>query len=146
MIEEFTNIVEEWERLGVPYVHRGFRRTGCDCTGLIIGGLQELGFLRNYKLRIYPSDWNLHAGAGDYIRQELACAADPVNGPPRRGDIVLFNFGRCVAHAGIIVKPGVFCHCHRAAGKVRRGLLRTPKWRSRLADIWRLNEQKVLSL
>lgn len=134
---------EEWERLRVPYVHRGTRRTGCDCTGLIIGCLQELGFMQNYRLRIYPHDWNLHAAAGDYIQQEIGAVADCIQTTPRRGDIVLFFFGKCVAHAGIMLKPGVFAHCHAGEKRVRRALLRTPKWANRLAAVWRLSDSKL---
>jgi cell wall-associated NlpC family hydrolase len=141
--ERLAAKAEEWEAARVPYVHRGMRRTGCDCTGLIIGCLQELGFLRDYKLRRYPRDWNMHAAAGDFIRQEIGVIADPVVGAPQRGDIILFRFGKCVAHAGILVKPGVFCHCTGGERRVRRGLLRTAKWVKRMTAIYRLSESKL---
>lgn len=135
----------QWAAERVVYLHRGTRRTGCDCTGLVIGCLQELGFLKAYKLRQYPRDWNLHAmGAKDtFLEEELERVADQVTGEHKPGDIILFVFGKCKAHCGIVVRTGVFVHSHAGAGGVKVGLLKTPKWSSRLASVWRLSEEKM---
>jgi cell wall-associated NlpC family hydrolase len=142
--QQLAEQARQW--VGVPYVHRGARRSGCDCTGLLIGCLRELGYARTYKLRNYPRDWNLHALADDYIRQELSRYASPAEGGACVGDILLFRFGKCIAHAGIVVKPGVFVHTHARANRTETGLLKTPKWKARLAAVWRLDAEKVRAL
>jgi cell wall-associated NlpC family hydrolase len=138
----------EWDRLRVPYVHRGTRRTGCDCTGLLIGCLRELGYLRNYKLRWYPRDWNVHAmgKSDDFLRQELERVANPVKRDPMPGDVVLFRFGHCNAHCGIAISQVAFVHSHASAKRVTRGLFRTPKWFSRTAGIWEMDPDKMRSV
>jgi len=143
--ESLASMALKWESIKVPYVHRGTRRTGCDCTGLVIGCLQELGEIRHYKLRWYPRDWNLHAMGekDDFLQQELVKVADEVRREPKVGDIILFRFGKCIAHCGIVVKCGMFVHAHAGARKVSVGLLRTPKWLSRLASVWELNPEKM---
>lgn len=145
LAEDFARRAQEWARLRVPYVHRGLTREGCDCTGLLIGILKEMGYLPRYKLRYYPKDWNLHAMADDHIQQEIGAGADPITGgSPRRGDILLFHFGKCVAHAGILTRRyGAFVHSHAGAGRCEVATLRMGKWASRHAATWRLNPEKL---
>jgi len=95
-----------------------------------------------YPLRYYPKDWNLHAMAGDYIREELRKVAVPIERGAGPGDVLLFFFGRCVAHCGVLTGP-VFVHSHVGAGKVEYGSLRTPKWSKRLAGYWRIEPEKL---
>jgi cell wall-associated NlpC family hydrolase len=164
--------------LGVPYQHRGMTKRGCDCTGLLIGILQLLGYLPNYKLREYPKDWNLHAGAGDYIREEISKIADLVlktttivpnpqhtrqktggitenpgndtskinlGHPMQPGDILLFRFGKCIAHCGILIDKKTFIHCYIGAGKACYSILAPQnQWSNRLVEIYRINENKLM--
>jgi cell wall-associated NlpC family hydrolase len=145
MISElFAEKVREWADLHVPYVHRGMTRQGCDCTGLIIGCLQELGYLTNFKLRYYPKDWNLHAMADDYIQQELGIGAKKLLGTQVRiGDILLFRFGKCPAHCGVLISHGVFAHSHAKAGRVEYAVLKGNQWSKRWIATWRLSEEKL---
>ncbi len=138
--ERLVQQVLQW--VGVPYQHRGLTRAGCDCTGLLIGCVQELGYAPNYQLRYYPRDWNLHAMADDYIRQELAAVAAPTP-IAQPGDILLFRFGKCVAHSAILVRAKTFLHAHTRAGKVEYGSLLTVQWAKRLAEVWRLDPEKL---
>ncbi|HUV65468.1 MAG TPA: NlpC/P60 family protein [Sedimentisphaerales bacterium] len=132
-----------WEWKGVPFLHRGMTRRGCDCTGLLIGCLKEMLPTAHYQLRTYPHDWNLHAGSGDYIREELIKIASPYEGRIEPGDVLLFRFGRCIAHCAIVVAGKIFIHAHVRAGQVETGFLRTPQWGTRLAGTWRLDPEKV---
>ncbi|MCE5185070.1 MAG: NlpC/P60 family protein [Planctomycetaceae bacterium] len=127
---------------GVVYQHRGYTRGGCDCTGLLIGILQELGFVRDYQLRKYPMDWNLHAGAGNYIVDELSKFAAPVT-LPQPGDIALFRFGRCIAHVGIVLGKGTFIHSHINAGACGISSLYNSPWTKRLAGFYEIREDAL---
>lgn len=136
------NIAKVWKDLSVRYEHRGTSRNGCDCTGLVIGILRELGYMKKYKLRIYPPDWNLHAFADNHIVEEVEKVADKIENPDI-GDLVLFHFGRCIAHIGIIIEDGLFVHCHRRAGKCVVSSLYNSHWTKRIIHFYRLNEVKL---
>jgi len=97
-----------------------------------------------YVLREYPPDWNLHAMASDYIAEEIEKIADMVGKTSHvRGDIQLFRFGKCTAHAGIITRWPVFVHCHKQAGHVQPGVLQNSEWSARTVSAWRLNVEKL---
>jgi len=139
---QLSDTVRLWKNLGVRYEHRGASRNGCDCTGLIIGALREMGYLKNYKLRSYPPDWNLHAKADNYIVDELSKFGDEI-AKPDIGDLVLFYFGRCVAHVGVIIENNLFVHCHRKSKKVVVSSLYSSQWTRRISGFYRLNEDKL---
>ena len=127
---------------GVPYQHRGTTKAGCDWTGLIIGVLQELGYLKGYILRKYAKDWNLHAGADDYLIREISKIAVPVL-TPAPGDIVLFKFGQCVAHAGIVIDKGLFIHSHVNARKCDISRLHNSPWTKRISGFYQIQEDRL---
>lgn len=139
---QFCNVVKLWRDLKVQYEHRGTTRNGCDCTGLIVGALRELGYLKNYKLRNYPPDWNLHAKANNYLTEEISKVADKIK-KPDVGDLVLLYFGRCVAHIGVVIENGLFIHCHRKSKKVKVSSLWNSPWTERISDFYRLNKDKL---
>ncbi len=129
--------------LNVPYQHRGITRNGCDCTGLIIGAAQEVGLLKDYKLRKYPIDWNIHQ-VDNHIEQQLKIYGFEVpNNKIENGDIVLMHFGRNISHCGIMVnvKKMMMIHCYRTVKKVTFGILRNSKWSARWQKTYRLNEK-----
>ena len=130
--------------LDVSYEHRGITRFGCDCTGLIIGCLRELGYMQHYHLREYPFQWNLHGGAGDYICEEVVKIADLVpNHSPKPGDIVVFRFARCRAHAGLIVAAPKFIHALSSNEKVCWAVLAGRQWAKRWERTYRINADKL---
>ena len=128
----------------VPYEHRGTTLFGCDCTGMVIGGMKNLGYFKDYVLREYPKDWNLHSGAGDNIVEELTKFAIKV---PKRsavvGDVIVFTFAKCYAHVGVMINGKTFAHCHVNAGKCQYGSLEPGKWNSRWVATYRFDEAKL---
>lgn len=136
----------EWVGLEVRYLHRGTSKTGCDCTGMIIGILNEMGFLSKYQRRNYPPDWNLHSGSGNYIVEELEKVAYEIPiSDIMPGDILCFRFGKCIAHVGILLnkKNGVFAHCFVTSKKCCYGILRNSGFGSRFATAYRLDTDKM---
>lgn len=143
--QQFAELAIEWARLKVPYQHRGTTRNGCDCTGLLIGIARELGYLKNYELRNYPPDWNLHNGAGNQVIEELKKFGNKI--PKSRagiGDVVVMNFGKCPAHAGIIVNYSMMMvHALSTNRCCAFGKLRNSMWSSRWRYTFRLDENKL---
>jgi len=135
--DRITEEAKNW--LNVPYEHRGITKRGCDCTGLLIGVLQALGHATNYIPRVHPMDWNLHDMADDHIVKELSKVADKVT-KPKKGDFVLFRFGRCVSHAGIMITQNKFIHCFKDAKKCKYSIMDgTNQWSKRLAGFYRID-------
>jgi len=144
-----TKFVEEvinWANKKVPYRHRGVTENGCDCTGLIIGVLNKLGFLKDFKLRKYKYDWNLHAGACDIITDELLRVGDFVSDEMKQGDILIFRFGKCNAHAGIFIGGNQFVHSVVNSGYCRFGIIKNSPWSKRITGVIRLNEEKIFKI
>ncbi len=136
----------KWAEEKVRYVHRGVSKLGCDCTGLIIGVCREIGYLGNYKLRNYSKDWNLHNGAGNYIIEELEKVANEIpKNEITEGDILVFSWGRCLAHVGILVNKnnGKFVHCFVDSKKCIYGILFNSGFGKRWKKSYRLNVEKM---
>jgi len=137
-------IVEESKRwLGVPYQHRSKSKFGCDCTGLIIGVMQALGYMKSYKMRLYPKDWNMHGMADNHIEEEISRVADKITGPAMAGDIVLFQYEEqeYPAHIGIVLENQMFIHCWKKSGHVQISSFRP--WAKKSKAVYRFNEQKL---
>jgi cell wall-associated NlpC family hydrolase len=142
--EQIKEKAIEW--LGVKYLHRSMTRLGCDCTGLLIGICQELGYVSKYILREYPPDWNLHSGAGNYIVEELEKVADEIpKSKTKEGDILVFRFAKCLAHTGILVNRnnGKFIHCFVTAKKCCYGILNGSGFGKRWEKTYRMNPKKM---
>ena len=141
---QIAAVAESWVKAKVQYLHRGTSRIGCDCTGLLIGVMQELGYLANYKLRKYSLDWNLHSGADEYVCSELARMGNPlVKLNVRAGDVVVFKFGRCNSHAGIVINRKIFAHSHIGGGRCSFGMLRNSPWFYRWTLSYRWDIAKI---
>ena len=50
-----------------------------------------------------PRDWHLHRGEERYLGFLLARAREVA--APLPGDVVLFRYGRCFSHGGIVTQP-----------------------------------------
>ena len=142
---DFARLAIEWAKAEVPYQHRGTNRQGCDCTGILIGIAREMGFLKNYKLRKYPSDWNLHAGAGNQVIEEISKFGHEINQSQSGiGDIAVMRFGKCPAHCGIIVNENlIMVHCLKTNKRVKFDILKNSMWSSRWLTTYRPDENKL---
>ena len=134
----------KWAKEKVPYVHRGTTNRGCDCTGLIIGVMRQIGRLTDYQLPYYSRDWNLSKNCSENILNELdrfAFQVDITEAMP--GDILIFRFARANSHAGIHIGGKYFVHSYEKAGRCTIGVLQNSLWQKRLTRIYRFDETKV---
>ena len=138
MGERIAEEARRWTKARVKYRHRGITMEGCDCSGFLVGVMRKLGYLLKYKLRYYPQDWNLHSGAGDFLLQEISKYAIEVpNSTAKPGDVLVFNFGKCDSHAGIMIGPKTFVHCYLTAKRVKVGVLTGSLWVKRWSKTYR---------
>ena len=139
--------VEKFVKAKVVYQHRGTTTFGCDCTGLVIGALKNLGYFKTYKLRLYKEDFNLHIDVDDHIKTELEKVADDVFDKPLEvGDIFLFKFARQPAHVGVFLRGNTFAHCYKDAGRCCLAVIEKSPWAKRLMGRYRLNLDKVMKV
>ena len=73
----------------------------------------DLGLVEAFDPRPYTRDWMLHRGEERYLgflleRAREVCKPDP-------GDVLLFRYGRCFAHGGIVTTPDPLTIVHAFA-------------------------------
>lgn len=120
--------------LGTPWHHMArVRGAGVDCAQLLMATYSDAGLITPFQHDPYPPDWMLHRDEERLlgIVQQYADEVDV----PRPGDIVLFRFGRCFAHGGIVVEWPLVIHAYRVErevvwGDATQGLLadRPVRW------------------
>lgn len=99
--------------LGTPWHHMGdVQGAGVDCLMLLVRVYSACKLIpADVDPRPYAQDWHMHraeemylAGVGQYSQ-----ATDT----PLPGDVAMFQFGRCVAHAAIVVEWPLIIHAFR---------------------------------
>ena len=91
--------VRAW--IGTPYHHAAdVKGAGVDCAMLLVRVFCDLGLVEPFDPRPYTRDWMLHRDDERYLGFLLERAREVKT--PEAGDVVLFRFGRCFAHGGIV--------------------------------------------
>ncbi len=85
----------------------------------------DRGLVEKFDPRPYTRDWFLHRNEERYLGFLLARSCEVRT--PLEGDIVLFRFGRCFAHAGIVSEadPLTIVHAFSYAGRVVEDVVRS---------------------
>lgn len=107
----------EW--IGTPYRHMAdVKGAGCDCAMLLVRVYCDLGLVARFDPRPYARDWHLHRGEERYLTFLLERARAVA--APLPGDVVLFRYGRCFSHGGIvtIAEPLTIVHAFAPARRV----------------------------
>ncbi len=115
MNELREKIIEEAKTwIGTPYHHQAaVKGHGVDCAQILIEVYQAVGLAQRPDVGYYPSDWMLHRSEEIYLwwLNKFCTEIDQVDAKP--GDIVMFKFGRCFSHSGIIVDAPLIIHAQR---------------------------------
>lgn len=119
-------VAEALDWLGTPYHHQGqIKGAGVDCAFLLIRVYHAVGLIPDIDPRPYPPDWHLHRGEERYLGWVLQYAR-PV-AQPQPGDIVLYQFGRCVSHGAIVLDWPHIVHAQMGEGCVRADAVNSPR-------------------
>lgn len=138
-----VEVAREWK--DVPYKHRGMTKKGCDCGGLIIGILQQMGFLKKFKLSFYRKDWNIHRSDNNALMEHLKKYAFEIsNSKLEPGDCIVFKFGQRGSHLGVYLGKTQFLHVHEAAGSCTIDRVNQKAWSTRIKSIYRFNIEKLM--
>lgn len=103
--------------LGTPYHHQGrVKGIGTDCGMIILEVFHKLGLIPYVDPRPYPPDWHLHQMEQRYLYwvEQFFYKVDE----PQPGDIVLYHFGKCISHAGIITEWPMMVHAYLKQGVI----------------------------
>lgn len=115
--EQSAVVAEALTWLGTPYHHHGdVKGAGVDCAMILVRVFHAVGLIPDIDPRPYPPDWHLHRDAERYLGW-VQQYADEVT-TPAPGDIVMFQFGRCVAHGAIVIDWPLVIHAHMQSREV----------------------------
>ena len=112
-------VVEEaaaW--IGTPFHHAArVKGAGVDCLMLLAEVYERAGVAPHIEPPFYVPDWHLHRDAERYM-EGLLDYTRPIDGPPLRGDIALFRFGRTFSHGAIVSEWPRLIHAYWSIGVV----------------------------
>jgi cell wall-associated NlpC family hydrolase len=121
-------VAEAQTWIGTPYHHMGRQKgSGVDCLFFLVEVYAAVGALSKFDLKellseltYYAPDWHLHRDEERYLEGLLKYGVRvPI---PMPGDIVTFQTGRTVSHAGIWIGGDEFIHSWNRG--TRQGVLR----------------------
>ena len=105
--------------IGTPY-HPGadLIGVGVDCGMLLVRVFVDCGLCPPFDPRPYAPDWHLHRSEERYLGFVFAHCQERADVEP--GDVVVFRYGRCYAHGGIVTgcAPLTLVHAYSPAGCV----------------------------
>lgn len=103
--------------INTPYHHMGrIKGAGTDCGMLLLGVFENCGLLEHAKVDYYPHDWHLHRDKQQYLG--WLCQYTKKVDEPQPGDIVAYQYGRCVSHGAIVIKWPQVIHAYIGIGVV----------------------------
>lgn len=92
--------VRSWLR--TPYHHQArIKGVGVDCAMLLCEVYANAGLVPFIDPAPYPPDWWMHRGEERFLGwvEKHAHIVDT----PQPGDMVVYKFGRCFSHGGVVV-------------------------------------------
>lgn len=103
-----------WVR--TPYHNQAdIKGAGVDCGMLLVRVFADTGLVPPFDPRPYADDWYLHRSEERYLGFIFDRAAQV--GAPLPGDVMVFRYGRCYSHGGIvtIAQPLTIVHAFQPA-------------------------------
>lgn len=134
-----------WVR--TPYHPQGdIKGIGVDCGMLLVRIFVDTGLCAPFDPRPYADDWYLHRAEERYLGFVFDRTKEVAT--PLPGDVMVFRYGRCYAHGGIvtIVNPLTIVHAFQPALLVleeevaRSPAICAPSRRPKFFSLWR-NDQ-----
>src|SRR5579863_1262272 len=109
-------VAEARSWIGTPY-HLGadVKGAGVDCAMILVRVFCDLGLVAPFDPRPYSNDWHLHRGEEVYLGLLLARSREVARTEVGPGDVVLFRYGRCFSHGGIVTSAEPFTMIHAFA-------------------------------
>ena len=111
-------VMEALSWVRTPYHHHArIKGVGVDCAQLLIGVYAGCGAIEAVDPGTYPPAWHLHQNEELFLGW-LDKLADPAEGDPLPGDVVIYKFGRTFSHGAICVGWPMVVHAAQKAQQV----------------------------
>ena len=129
--------------IGTPYHNcADIKGVGVDCGMLLVRVFVDLNLCPPFDPRPYPVDWHLHRSEERYLGIIFDRSAEVVD--PLPGDVMVFRYGRCYSHGGIVTAAAPLCivHAYHQAGMViedevsRNAVLADPARKPLFFSVW----------
>lgn len=91
------------------------RAGGIDCAMLAVRSLIHSGRLEPFDPRPYSPHWFMHRSE-EKLLGWIESKLGPRIETPQLGDLVVWQFGRCFSHVGILINPREVMHAYAVAG------------------------------
>ncbi|MDQ6704007.1 MAG: hypothetical protein M3Z96_13450 [Pseudomonadota bacterium] len=114
--ERRTIVHEARSWIGTPYHNQGdIKGVGVDCAMLLLRVFVDKGLCEPFDPRPYADDFYLHRSDEKYLAAILGRAKEVA--APLPGDLMVFRYGRCYSHGGIVTlaSPLTIVHAYAPA-------------------------------
>jgi cell wall-associated NlpC family hydrolase len=112
-------VAEARKWIKTPYHPQGdILGVGVDCGMLLVRVFVDTSLCDPFDPRPYSDDWYMHRSEEKYLGFVFDRARQVIE--PHLGDVMLFRYGRCYAHGGIVteIKPLKIVHAFQQARMV----------------------------
>ena len=136
-------VAEARSWIGTPYHNcADIKGVGVDCGMLLVRVFVDLNLCPPFDPRPYPVDWHLHRSEERYLGFIFDRGAETAQ--PQPGDVMVFRYGRCYSHGGIVIaaEPLRIVHAYYQARMViedevlRNAVLADPARKPRFFSVW----------
>lgn len=138
--------------LGTPHVNQArVKGIGVDCGMLLIGCAEDVNAVDkgSVKIKPYSNEWHLHHSDEWFLKYVQEYCEEVPAEDMKRGDFLLYQFGRCISHAGIYIGGGRIIHAVINQGVIMSDLndvmFYDAKGRPRLRKVYRFSREKYLA-
>lgn len=136
-VQRAAVVAEALTWMGTRWIHQArIKGAGVDCGQLLAAVYEAAGVIQHTEVEPYPQTWALHRGEERFLSY-VERMSSKVTRAPLPGDIVLFRWGRCLSHAGIVIEWPVIVHAYVGAGRVTKdSVVDNLELRRRFAGAW----------
>lgn len=136
-------VTEARKWIWTPYHHQAdVLGAGVDCIMLVVRAFVDSGMTEPIDPRPYADEWFLHRSDELYLAGITSRCVEVQAARP--GDVMLFRWGRCYSHGGIVTltNPLTIVHAYQPAGRVieeavmHNADLTAPRRRPRFFSLW----------
>jgi NlpC/P60 family putative phage cell wall peptidase len=120
-VQRAAAVAEAQSWIGTPYHPQGdIKGAGVDCGMLLVRVFVDCGLCEPFDPRPYAQDWMMHRSEEKYLGFVFDRAEEISFEEARPGDVMLFRYGRCYSHGGIVTasKPLAIVHAFQPARAV----------------------------
>lgn len=143
MIQRQRIVAEARSWIGTSYHGQAdIKGVGVDCGMLLVRVFVDTELCAPFDPRPYPDDWMLHRSEERYLGFVFDRTKEVLE--PQPGDVMVFRYGRCYSHGGVvtIANPLTIVHAFQPAGRVieeevaTNSTLCEPRRRPKIFSLW----------